>query len=295
MSTPEPAPAGQGIVVVTPVRGRLDHLVNQRRFLDAVMPEATHVVVAVDMADLAGDLDRAGVGGANVIIVHEPDHPLGMPTARARNRGVGEAVARGADLVVLLDVDCVPLPGFAEAMTAAAARFEVLDGGDDECGAVLNGIVTYLPEGARLGEETPTAAARFVDPHAARPAPARGEVYVDDEHRLLWSLAFAVTPAQWRAIGGFDETYVGYGAEDTDFGMRARAAGLRMGWVGGAQVLHQWHPSANPPVHHVVDIVRNANLYRERWGVWPMEGWLRAFAERGLVDWTPTSLTLVER
>lgn len=74
--------------------------------------------------------------------------------------------------------------------------------------------------------------------------------------------------------------------------MRARDAGLRMAWVGGAHALHQWHPSANPPRHHVVDIVRNANLYRERWGTWPMEGWLQAFADEGLVEWTPTSLSL---
>lgn len=36
------------VAVVTPVRGRLEHLVN-RRFLDEVAPDVRHVIVAVDM------------------------------------------------------------------------------------------------------------------------------------------------------------------------------------------------------------------------------------------------------
>jgi hypothetical protein len=55
-----------------------------------------------------------------------------------------------------------------------------------------------------------------------------------------------------------------------------------MWWVGGARAYHQWHPVSDPPVEHVEDIVRNANLFHERWGWFPMEGWLTAFAERGL-------------
>ena len=40
---------------------------------------------------------------------------------------------------------------------------------------------------------------------------------------------------------------------------------------------------SRPPVEHVDDIVRNAEVYRRRWGVTPMLGWLEAFEERGLV------------
>ena len=65
--------------------------------------------------------------------------------------------------------------------------------------------------------------------------------------------------------------------------------------VGGAEAVHQYHGSADPPVGHLADIVRNANLFADRWGWWPMEGWLEAFrtsglAERGLDGrWTVTS------
>ena len=43
-------------------------------------------------------------------VVHVDGDPLGLPLARARNIGVETALAAGAELVVLLDVDCVPGP-----------------------------------------------------------------------------------------------------------------------------------------------------------------------------------------
>ncbi|RYJ06329.1 MAG: glycosyltransferase family 2 protein, partial [Actinomycetales bacterium] len=115
------------------------------------------------------------------------------------------------------------------------------------------------------------------------PDPVVGSVEPSDDHRLFWSLSFAVTPATWDRIGGFDEAYVGYGGEDTDFGQRARSAGVPMAWVGGADAFHQHHPVSRPPVEHVQDVVRNAEVFARRWGWWPMEGWLEAFEERGLV------------
>ncbi|MCP3426502.1 galactosyltransferase-related protein [Rothia sp. AR01] len=122
-------------------------------------------------------------------------------------------------------------------------------------------------------------------PHPARPAPADG-VELDaaaEEYDLFWSLSFALTAGTWERIGGFDEAFEGYGAEDTDFGWRARARGVPMAWVGGAQAYHQWHPTSKPPWRHLDDILRNGEVFARRWGAWPMEGWLRAFAEAGAV------------
>ena len=56
-----------------------------------------------------------------------------------------------------------------------------------------------------------------------------------------------------------------------------------MHWIGGAHAFHQFHPTADPPVAHVDDIVRNARIFYRRWGWWPMEGWLDAFEESGLI------------
>ena len=85
--------------------------------------------------------------------------------------------------------------------------------------------------------------------------------------------------------GGSDADTV-YGGEDTDFAQLVAAAGLDLGWVGAARAFHQWHPVSRPPIEHVDDIVRNAAIYRARWGVTPMLGWLEAFEERGLARHT---------
>jgi GT2 family glycosyltransferase len=96
-----------------------------------------------------------------------------------------------------------------------------------------------------------------------------------------------VRPDVWARVGGFCEEYVGYGAEDTDFGQRAAAAGVRLDWIGGAHAYHQFHPTSDPPVQHVDDVVANARIFFRRWGWWPMSGWLTAFEDLGLVRYDP--------
>src|SRR5690606_11833725 len=100
---------------------------------------------------------------------------------------------------------------------------------------------------------------------------------------LFWSLSFALSRATWQRIGGFCEQYAGYGAEDTDFARVARDRGIGIAWVGSARAHHQYHPTRTPPVQHLDDIVRNAMVFRQRWGAWPMGGWLREFEPRGLI------------
>jgi hypothetical protein len=54
--------------------------------------------------------------------------------------------------------------------------------------------------------------------------------------------------------------------------------------VGGAHAFHQFHPTADPPVQHVDDIVRNARVFHRRWGWWPMQGWLAGFEQAGMIS-----------
>jgi hypothetical protein len=235
--------------VVTVVAGRHAHLARQRA---ALPPETHHVVVAMHPGE-AGDL-RA-IGGDVVALAGDAD-PL--PLARARNVGAGHALARGAQLLVFLDVDCVPGPRLLDRYTQAARA---------QPGALLCGPVAYLPEGAGPAR-----------PHAARPIPPEEALLPGGDHRLFWSLSFAVTRATWERIGGFCEDYVGYGGEDTDFGQLARARGVGLTWVGGAWADHQHHDSAPPPARHRDAILANAQRFHDRWGWWPMEGWLEEIA-----------------
>ncbi len=203
-----------------------------------------------------------------------------LPLARGRNAGAARALQAGAELLVFLDVDCIPAPDLLARYRAAAAA---------DPGALLCGPVGYLPPGDHPLAGLP----RLAEPHPARPVPRTGTLLLGGDHRLFWSLSFAVTRATWNQIGGFDEGYTGYGGEDTDFGQRARAAGVGLTWVGGAWAYHQHHETASPPVQHLDDILRNAARFHDRWGWWPMEGWLRAFDDLGLARYDAAAGTWV--
>ncbi len=256
--------------LITIAHGRHDHLRGQRRAAArlATTPDVT-VVVAID------DPQLAGVVGEEVVVVPIAGHPDGLPLAAARNAGAETALAAGADLLVFLDVDCLPGPDLIDGYAAAARTAAGST-------ALLCGPVAYLPPPPPgVGYDLDTLAAHPF--HPARPAPADGRLETGGDHRLFWSLSFAVTAPTWARIGGFCTDYVGYGAEDTDFGLLAARSGVDLVWVGGAAAYHQWHSTSKPPVQHLDDILRNGRVFAERWGWWPMEGWLTEFAERGLV------------
>ena len=258
--------------VVTAVRGRTAHLRKQLEGLDrSATPTDLHVVVAVDDDDVAGQVRDSR---ATVVPLHSGSPRI--PMAAARNLGARTAIDGGAELLVFLDVDCIPAPELLGYYQRAAATPAHRD-------ALLCGPVTYLPapgpEGYdldRLGERT--------DPHPARPAPPAGVVVAGDEYELFWSLSFAVTAAVWQRIGGFSTEYVGYGGEDTDYAQRAAADAVGLRWVGGAHAFHQFHPVSDPPVEHLADVVANALVFHRRWGWWPMRGWLDAFELQGLIS-----------
>jgi len=248
---------------------RLDHLLPQREALARLRPAVPHVVVWLDEtpAPALPELAEAHV-------LHVPPGPDGLRLAAGRNAGAEQAIALGASLVVFLDADCVPGPDLVARYEAAASAHP---------DALLCGPVTYLPEGhVDLDADSLAAATR---PHAARPSPGAGETVVAerDQYPLFWSLSFALAAGTWAQTGGFEPGYEGYGGEDTDFAFTARSLGLPLVWVGGAHAYHQWHPTSSPPWQHLDDILRNGRRFAERWGEWPMGGWLEAFREGGAV------------
>jgi GT2 family glycosyltransferase len=228
-----------------------------------------HIVVALSdpcVAELVAE-----EGSPAIVIDMDVAEPI--PVGGGRNRGAAAALAESAELLVFLDVDCIPGAQLIERYQRTAAQPEHAD-------ALLCGPVTYLPPpgpgGYSITELHP-------NPHPARPAPPNGDVTSTDEYSLFWSLSFAVTSTTWNRIGGFCERYRGYGGEDTDFAQCAAAQKVPMRWVGGAHAFHQFHPTTDPPIHHLDDILRNATIFHQRWGWWPMPGWLTAFEAEGYI------------
>ena len=298
-----------GTAVVTIVHGRHEHLRGQLWGLARqTSPADLHVVVAMGDGDVAGVVSDTRSFAAqgdrptppSLVVPVGLDEGDELPLARARNVGARAAIDAGADRLVFLDVDCIPSAPALERY-AAVLDTAVLDtaGRRDDAGTgsgpvVACGTVAYLPPVPHPSDYRTGGLADLAGPHPGRPAPHHGAVLVAHDLRLFWSLSFALTSSDWDRLGGFSEDYVGYGAEDTDFGQRLGAANGTMLWVGGAAAYHQHHPTDAPPVRHLTSIVRNANVFRDRWGWFPMEGWLSAFADRGLARHDPVTGRWVE-
>lgn len=256
-------------VITVASAARREHLDRQRRVLAELADDIVRVEAWLD------ETPPDGIRDADTITLHVPPGPHGLRVGEGRNRAATAANAAGAELLVFLDVDCLPGPDLLSTYRAAAAATPA---------ALLAGPVTYL---ASVQRPERAADLPFLSrPHRARPALAPGETRraTTAEYDLFWSLSFAVTPAAWHGIGGFHPGYEGYGAEDTDLAWTARARGVELRWVGGADAYHQWHPVSSPPWQHLDDILRNGAAFHERWGVWPMGGWLDAFAAGGAIE-----------
>ncbi|QJU60207.1 glycosyltransferase [Sphingomonas sp. AP4-R1] len=262
-----------GVSVLTIVRNRSDHLQQLVEGLRRSKRQPDELVI-VDMSDTP-----VAVASAGFPIRIDRFETDGLPLAAARNRA---AVLARFENLIFLDVDCIPLEHCVGTLIDALAHHD----------ALLCADIRYLgPDDARgiWTEKDLMAAGRH---HPVRTFPNDG-VREELNPGLFWSLAFALKRARFVSLGGFDEAFTGYGAEDTDFGFRASEAGMRLLFVGQAIACHQHHDSYEPPLQHLEDIVRNARTFHARWGRWPMEGWLRAFADLGLVRWHKDGLELL--
>lgn len=268
------------VTVCTLTRDRTSHLVNQvEGLLHSTVHPRAHVV-----AVMGGDDPRPHVPSTpwETRFVDVGSASGTLPLAAARNAAVRAADTPG---VVLLDVDCIPSSSLVASYGGALERFD----------GILMGGVRYLPPVAYVGmpREDRELHARS-ERHPVRPDPPPAGVFErTDAYELFWSLSFAVRRrTMLDRLGGFDEGYGGYGAEDTDLAFRAREMGVPLAWLGGAWAYHQHHDTYDPPVQHVASIVGNARRFRAVWGRWPMEGWLTRFSHIGLVRWDPDGETL---
>ena len=231
------------VAVVTIVHGRHDHLRGQLWGLRRqVRAPDLHVVVAMDDPGIADVVAAQAPPGPAPVVVPVAAPGGRLPLSRARNAGVAAARDRGARVVVLLDVDCVPTPDLVRRYADVVETQQALAGDHP---VVVCGGVRYLDEPTTLvgpGEWTWARLERGSAPHPARPLPGPG-VGEERDLRQFWSLSFATTTRSWEHVGGFDEAYVGYGGEDTDFGQRIGAADGLLLRAGGAVALHQHHES----------------------------------------------------
>lgn len=256
------------ISVITLANGRPDHLRNLVLGLNNQTQPPKELIVTVmqdrlyDLPDTVFPVRQQMMSGKQ------------LPLAAARNAG---ARAASGNALVFLDMDCIPA---VTLISDYGAALHELDG-------LIMGEVLYLPGGAvEGGWQYSNFAARAVRHSDRGPPPAHGTARCTD-YRCFWSLNFAMRRTTFLSAGGFDERYVGYGGEDTDFSKSIDRQGIPIAWLKGALVYHQYHPHHMPPVHHIESVVRNAQLFEEKWGYRTMGHWLHAFRLMGLIDDTP--------
>ncbi len=150
------------------------------------------------------------------------------PTSRCRSarRATSAPPTSTADALVILDVDCIAASDLVDRYDAVLRRHPA---------AMACGAVRYL----RRGWQRRRRCVRHLGPRrtqccTGRPAAAaarRDAGSMTCHHELFWSLSFGVGRPLWDRLGGFDERFVGYGAEDTDLGLAGAPPGRAPGLV----------------------------------------------------------------
>ncbi len=194
-----------------------------------------------------------------------------LPLAAARNRGAENC---NTDTLMFLDVDCIPASDYCERM---------LDFSQKVKGTLVMGTPRYMLF-AKNSEMDLQNLYELSVHHPSRPV-IQG-LSPESCYEMFWSLCFSISRASFLEMGGFDEDYEGYGAEDTDFALKAKEARVPF-YLCDAEVYHQQHPIYVPPLNHLEPIVSNCNLFNDKWGYWPMIDCLDDFKAAGYIDWSP--------
>ena len=118
--------------VITIAHGRHAHLRAQQEglALSAQAPD-DYIIVAMD------DPEIRAMAPPFATVVDVPSTPLGLPLSRARNLGAAAAIAAGAELLIFLDVDCIPGQSLVGGYADAAGQLALHR-------SLLSGPVTYL-------------------------------------------------------------------------------------------------------------------------------------------------------
>lgn len=203
-----------------------------------------------------------------LIQLDKPDNS-GLPMARARNLGAKKA---SSNYLLFLDVDCIPSKNLIKTITEQLYEFpEALIMGNPKY--LIKSIPSNMPEFYLESNSVY---------HPRRPTVTN--LSKEFRYELFWSLCFVITRKQIKKLGYFDETYTGYGAEDTDLAFQAKKLEIPF-YLSNAVVFHQHHVIFRPPLHQMENIVNNCNHFYKKWNIWAMDKHLHGFKKLGYINW----------
>jgi GT2 family glycosyltransferase len=190
-------------------------------------------LIVVDNASSDGSAEAIRAHYPNVILLAMPEN---LRFAGGNNAGIREALARGTDMVLLLNNDTVVDPDF---LTHLVARM----GADPAYGMVAPKILYYdQPDriwfaGGAISMWTGTMK------HIGIRETDRGQYDTVREIGYASGCCILVRTDVIRKIGPLDESYHMY-TEDADWSMRARRAGYALVFEPAARVWHKLSVSA---------------------------------------------------
>lgn len=190
-----------------------------------------------------------------------------LPLAAARNKAASMATE---EKLIFLDVDCI----------CDRHLVEIFDYHLETEDALYSGSVRYLHSNWQQNRTLDLN--KQSTPNKLQGKAVAGKNKVIHPYELFWSLCFGIRKKTFDKIGGFDPDYLGYGAEDTDFSLTARSQNIPLYKIS-ALAYHQFHPSYDPPLNHLEEIVSNSKVFYDKWKMLPMKKWLDRFAELGYI------------
>ena len=174
-----------------------------------------------------------------VRVVHQEDRGFGL--ARARNTG---ARAANSEILVFLDCDMMPEAGWLaeharwhhaanDALTLGFRAHVEVDGMDAVAVRTRPGSLTDL------FADRPSDRPAWIEYHMTRTRELISDA--DDLFRVVTGGNLGVSRSFFESVGGYDETFTQWGAEDTEFGYRAYTMG---GLLVPARDALCWHQGA---------------------------------------------------
>lgn len=241
------------VAVIIPVYNRADLLLRTVAGLlsQSYPSELLRVVVADDGSE-------EDVGGALTLFADRLDLEVvrrdhrGYGAGQARN--LGAAAARGADVLVFFDADCIPdhdavqrhasWHHLAAGLVVVGSRHHV-DTSELTAEAIADhpGIMRSI-----AFEEEPTRLAEWESKEQRSVLHRRtGSLRFGDEgFRSLVSSNFSTSAAIFESVGGFCEQFTRWGGEDTELGWRLWNEGAFFVDEPGAAIYHQTQSDAGP-------------------------------------------------
>ena len=219
------------------------------RVLDSLSRQ-THLDFEVIVADDGSGPDTAELMSrwmqrAPFPLQHAWQEDEGFRAARVRNLGASKA---SGDYLVFIDGDCLTLPGFIASHAAQAERGWFATGRraqvrESATAEILRqGLAPYaLPRWRLIAESPRWLQTRYAQLLRLPVDGVRRTKHVADV-RKAESCNLALWRDDFLKVGGFDETFEGFGCEDVDLCLRLLRAGLKRKSLEHLEpVLHLFH------------------------------------------------------